>query len=208
MDITQLILGFVAKFLDNLKLSNRKLWLIIGAIIIAAQHWLLNQTGFEVPAYVVSIVTGLALLFNNARANVKLSFVNQGDLRSDFGVQVLGDGNPTLGDLFDSLLAKVIDTFKVKNLTLYIVVGSLLLGFQFLVASDGVSLGEQWIMIISNLALLFSHPSTSTKTVPQVDTSRVVVTNTQEKKDKINGLEEIPGGADLPDVERGIAQPR
>jgi hypothetical protein len=161
MDLNQLLIGMVSKFLDSLKVSNRLLWLAIGALVIAAEAYLASPASpVKLPPGVITILSSLVLAFNNPRTSVKAGHVDKGDLKSDYGVVTAENGAPTPGDYLDSLIAKGIDSIKTKP-GIYMIMMTILGAAKFVFTEGDLKLDEQVIIAVLSIVQFLMAPRTS-----------------------------------------------
>ena len=183
MDLTQLIMGFIAKALDQLKASNRIVWLVLGAIVIAAESFFTGPASpVQLPAGVITGLTTLALAFLNPRTSLKVAAINQGDLKSPapnlYNSTGIGTPGATLGERFDALLAKLADTLKVKSPMVYLILISILGAAKFVLTEGGLQMDEQVMVIVLSFVQFFTAPRTSQYVAPVVGTTPVAIPST------------------------------
>lgn len=152
INIAQIIAGISAQFLDSLKVSNQRLFAIIGGIIIALETALLSGAipGTEkIPVVIVETIVAIAGIFLNGRSFTLAT-----------ATPVEGQG---FGDFVNQQLAVLIEKFKTNSLTSFAVVQSVFVGFKFYISTDETL---TWPTLIVNGILSFLMLFTAPKTKP------------------------------------------
>ena len=182
MDLNQLFVSIISKFLDSLKTSNRLLWLIIGSVVIAAETFLASPASpVSVPPGIITILSSIALLFNNPRTAVKAEFVKRGDYVSDYGHIVSPSEKATPGDYIDGFLAKAIDALKTKPV-IYLAIITVLAVAKFVFTDGGLKINEQVLVAVLSIIQFVMAPRTSQYVAPEVQNGIESAPNINKQK--------------------------
>lgn len=165
INIPQLIAGFVARFLDALKIDNQRWFAAIGSFIVAIESILLsNVLPFAVPTLVVETVVAIAALFINSR-----SF--------NLATGAVPVNNESLGSWLDKQLALLVEKFKANSLTAFAIVQATFIGLKFYLVTDtNLGLPALATNLILSIIMLFTAPRT-----------KPIISNLEAKKAKIAG---------------------
>lgn len=151
INLSSIIAGFVASFLDSLKTKNVRLFAIIGAVLIAAEAAIVSGAlpfAAQIPAVVVETLVAIVATLGLARSYNLATAVPA--------------PSETVGSWIDRQLSVLIQKFKQGSLVGYTVVQSVLAGFKFFLVSD-TSL--TWSVALINAILTgimwFAAPSTT-----------------------------------------------
>lgn len=152
INLSEIIAGIVAKFLDALKTPRPRFWAILASIVIAAEQLLLSKAfpfTEKVPIMVTEIVVAIAAVLLNSASFEMANLAKSGAPSGGIGAWI------------EQQLALLIDKFKTGSLTAFAVIQVIFTGFKFYIISDPtLNLPETIINLILSVIMLVLAPKT------------------------------------------------
>lgn len=150
INISSIIAGIVAQFLDKLKISSPRLFAIIGAVVIALEAAILSGVSpitAKIPVVALEIFVAIVGLFANSR-----SFTLATTIPST---------TESFGDFVNRQIAVLVEKFKTSSLTGFAAIQSVLIGFKFYLTSDTTLTWDLTLINgILSAILFFTAPKT------------------------------------------------
>jgi hypothetical protein len=152
INLSEIIAGIVAKFLDALKTPRPRLWAILASFVIAAEQLLLSNVfpfTEKIPVMVTEIVVAIAAVLLNSASFEMASVAKSGTPAGGIGAWI------------EQQLALLIDKFKAGSLTAFTVFQIVFTGFKFYIISDPtLNLPETIVNLILSVIMLVLAPRT------------------------------------------------